>query len=147
VNPSNGPPPRPHPAPGPRETTILVVDDKETNRALIQAMFDGSEDRVLEAADGTTGLGLAQRERLDCSLLDLHTPGLTGFEVLERLEADPRTREIPVIILAASDENLETMERALRGGAVDYLTRPISPMRVAIRVRGATERCRLLQEV
>ncbi len=147
VSPSDWPTQRSHPAPGPRETTILVVDDKEENRALIQAMFDGPEYRVLEAADGTTGLALAQRERLDCVLLDLNMPGLTGFEVLERLEADPRTREVPVIILTASDERLETMERALRGGAVDYLTKPISPMRVAIRVRGAIERRRLLQEV
>jgi CheY-like chemotaxis protein len=69
-----------------------VVDDKEENRALIQAMFDGPEYRVLEAADGTTGLALAQRERLDCILLDLNMPGLTGFEVLERLEADPPAR-------------------------------------------------------
>jgi CheY-like chemotaxis protein len=53
-----------------------VVDDKEENRALIQAMFDGSEYQVLDAADGTIGLALAQRERLDCILLDLNMPGL-----------------------------------------------------------------------
>ena len=112
----------------PRGTTILVVDDKEENRALVQYLFDGPEYRVLEAADGVTGLARAQKERPDCILLDLNMPGLTGFEVLERLEADPRTREIPVLILTASDERLETMERALRGGAVDYITKPISPM-------------------
>jgi two-component system, sensor histidine kinase and response regulator len=147
VNPSDGPTRQAHLAPSPRETTVLVVDDKENNRALIQALFDGPEYRVLEAADGAAGLALAQTERLDCILLDLNMPGLTGFEVLERLEADPRTREVPVIILTASDERLETMERALRGGAVDYITKPISPLRVAIRVRGAIERRRLLQEV
>jgi two-component system, sensor histidine kinase and response regulator len=147
VNPSDGRPPRPHPAPAPSETTILVVDDKENNRALIQALFDGPEYRVLEAADGIAALALARTERLDCILLDLNMPGLTGFDVLERLEADPRTREVPVIILTASDERLETMEQALRGGAVDYITKPISPLRVAIRVRGAIERRRLLQEV
>ncbi len=90
---------------------------------------------------------LAQSQRPDCVLLDVLMPGLSGFEVLARLSQDPRTREIPVIMMTASDDGLDGMERALNGGAVDYLTKPISPARVAIRVRGAIERRRLLQEV
>ncbi len=88
-----------------------------------------------------------QAERPDCILLDLEMPGLGGFEVLERLEQDPRTREIPVIIITAAADSITDMERAFRGGAVDYITKPISPARVAIRVRGAIERRRLLQEI
>src|SRR5688572_27995746 len=79
-------------------TTILVVDDKEPNRLLIRHLFDGPLYRVLEAADGVEGLALAGQARPDCILLDLDMPKLGGFEVLERLAADPRMREIPVII-------------------------------------------------
>ncbi|MGH7326192.1 MAG: hybrid sensor histidine kinase/response regulator, partial [Candidatus Rokuibacteriota bacterium] len=114
---------------------------------LIQHLFDGPEYRVLEAADGLQGVAVAREERPDCILLDLDMPRLGGFEALEQLERDPRTREIPIIILTATDDSLENMERALRGGAVDYITKPISPRRVAIRVRGAIERSRLLQEL
>jgi signal transduction histidine kinase len=130
-----------------RPTTILVVDDREQNRLLIQQLFDSPEYRVREAADGAAGIAQAQAERPDCILLDLEMPGLGGFEVLERLEQDPRTREIPVIIITAAADSIADMERALRGGAVDYITKPISPARVAIRVRGAIERRRLLQEI
>jgi signal transduction histidine kinase len=132
-------------APGP--TTILVIDDKEPNRLLIRHLFDGPQYRVLEAADGVEGLAVAQQARPHCILLDLDMPRLGGFEVLERLAIDPRLREIPVIILTATDESLEAMKRALTGGAVDYITKPISPLRVEIRVRGAIERQRLLREL
>jgi len=127
--------------------TILVVDDHRYVRDMLRALFEGRAFRVLEAADGHEGLALAQSQRPDCVLLDIRMPGISGFEVLERLSEDPRTREIPVIMLTASDETLEGMERALSSGAVDYLAKPISPARVAIRVRGAIERRRLLREV
>lgn len=128
------------------ETTILVVDDREENRTLLRYLFEATY-RVLEAADGTQALALVHRESVDCILLDISMPGLSGFDVLERLEADPRTREIPVIILTASDDSLGAMDRALRMGAVDYITKPIEPRRVEIRVRGVIERRRLLREV
>ncbi len=134
-------------SPEPRVSKILVVDDKEDNRLLIQHLFDGAEYRVLEAADGVEGLRVALEERPDCILLDLEMPNLGGFTVLEQLEQDPRTREIPVIILTATDDSLGAMERALRGGAVDYIVKPISPLRVAIRVKGALDRRRLLREL
>ena len=128
-------------------TTILVVDDREENRLVIRYLFDSPEHRVLEAADGMTGLALARNEHPDCILLDLSMPGLSGFDVLDELARDPRTRETPVIVLTATGDSLESMERVLRAGAIDYISKPISPQRVAIRVRGAIERRRLLREL
>jgi two-component system sensor histidine kinase/response regulator len=142
-----GPNPTASSATGDRVATILVIDDHESNRLLIRHLFDEPGYRVLEAADGVEGLDVVRTGRPDCILLDLSMPGLSGFEVLERLQRDPRTREIPVIILTASGDNLENMQRTLLAGAVDYLTKPISPAQVTIRVRGAIERRRLLQEV
>ena len=128
------------------ETTILVVDDREENRTLLRYLFDATS-RVLEAADGTEALAIVRRETVHCILLDLSMPGLSGFEVLEHLQGDPRTREIPVIILTATGDSLDAMDRALRMGAVDYITKPIEARRVEIRVRGVLERRRLLREV
>ncbi len=145
------PPADPTRAPGPagaqRPLTILVVDDNPDNRLLIRHLFDDARYQVLEAANGGDGLTVADTARPDCILLDLAMPGLGGFEVLERLQANLRTREIPVIILTATDESLEGMERGLLGGATDYITKPISPARVAVRVQAAIERYRLSQEM
>jgi len=71
-------------------------------------------------------------------------PGLGGFEVLERLEQDPRTRGIPVSIITAARRQHCRHGPRLPGGAVDYITKPISPARVPMRVRGAIERRRPL---
>jgi two-component system sensor histidine kinase/response regulator len=127
--------------------TIAVIDDNELNRAVLRYVFEPPDYRVVEAADGLSGLELVRSERPDCVLLDLAMPGLDGFGVLERLRGEPRVREIPVLVLTGQPENSGSMERALSAGAVDYLTKPISPGRVAARVRGAIERRRLLQEM
>lgn len=127
--------------------TLLIVDDHRYVRDMVRALFEGQAYRVIEAGDGIEGLAMAQSQRPDCVLLDVRMPGTSGFDVLDRLSEDPRTREIPVIMLTAAEETLEGMDRALSGGAVDYLAKPISPARMAIRVRGAVERRRLLQEV
>jgi signal transduction histidine kinase len=127
--------------------TVLVVDDHRYVRDMVRALFEGQAYRVIEAEDGTEGLALAQTQRPDCVLLDVRMPGLSGYEVLDHLSRDPRTREIPVIMLTAVDEGIEAMDRALQSGAVDYLTKPMAAARMAVRVRGAIERRRLLQEV
>ncbi len=128
-------------------STIVVVDDDARNRALVRRLFAGPDYRVVEAADGESGLDLIRSVHPDCVLLDLAMPGLDGFEVLERLRVDPRVRDVPVLVLTASAESTGAMERALRSGAVDYLTKPISVERVTARVRGAIERRRLLREM
>jgi CheY-like chemotaxis protein len=126
-----------------RTATILLIDDGEDNRTLLRQVFEHVGYRVLDAPDGAKGLKVAQREPPDCVLLDLEMPGMTGFEVLDKLRQDPRTHDIPVIILTGADDNVQFLERALRAGAVDYLTKPISPVRVAVRVRGVIDRRRL----
>src|SRR5688500_8216298 len=105
-----------------RQHRILVVDDRADNRALLRYLFGPPEFALVEAADGAGGLALAQLEVPDCVLLDLQLPELSGFDVLERIEADPRLRDVPVIIITAMDEPAETMQRALRTGAIDYIT-------------------------
>jgi CheY-like chemotaxis protein len=93
--------------------TIVVVDDNAQNRLVVRYLFEPPDYRVLEAADGIAGLEVIRAELPDCVLLDLTMPGLDGFEVLNRLRADPRVREIPVIVLTASAESTGSMELAL----------------------------------
>ena len=73
---------------------------------------------------GNLGLELARKHRPGLILLDLHLPDLTGREVLERLQADPATAAIPVVVLSA-DATANQIERLLKDGAADYLTKPV----------------------
>ncbi|PIM53535.1 two-component system response regulator [Roseateles chitinivorans] len=126
-----------HPAPIPDPTdgaTVLVVDDTPDNLALMSELLRDRY-RVKIANNGEKALRIAGAEpRPDLILLDVMMPGMDGHEVCERLKADPATRDVPVIFLTArSDVADET--RGLALGAVDYITKPISPPIVMARVR------------
>jgi CheY-like chemotaxis protein len=88
---------------------------------------------------GQLGIELAARHRPDVILLDLHLPDIAGDEVLRRLRADERTSEIPVIVLSA-DAIPTRVERLLREGIVDYVTKPIEIDRFLTAMRRALGR-------
>lgn len=90
--------------------SVLVVDDDEDVRALVRETLAGDGLGVREAADGKEALAAVAAEKPDAIVLDLLMPKLDGFAVLERLQADPETRLIPVLILTA--RRLTTRERA-----------------------------------
>lgn len=113
--------------------TVLVVDDTPENLSLMSQLLKESY-RVLVANSGERALHLALGDAPpDLVLLDIMMPGLDGYEVLARLKADPRTQTIPVIFLTAKSED-EDEEKGLNLGAVDYITKPISPPLVLARV-------------
>lgn len=112
---------------------VLIVDDEPANvRVLAEALQGVYELRF--ATDGERALALVTSHPVDLVLLDVVMPGLDGFELLRRLKAEPATREIPVIFVTARDEVVEE-ERGFDAGAVDYITKPISPPIVRARVR------------
>lgn len=114
--------------------TILVVDDTPDNLALMSGLLKGHY-KVRVANGGERALKLASgREPPDLILLDIMMPGIDGFEVCRRLKADSATREIPVIFLTAKAD-VEDEARGLSLGAVDYITKPISPPIVLARVQ------------
>ncbi len=127
------------PAPTP---TILVVDDNRINRNLLRELLEPAGYKVLEAADGDSGLKLAHSKRPECVLLDIRMPGLDGFGVLERLKQDPVTREIPVFVLTATANQVGDVRRALEGGATGYLLKPLDLPDTLARVHAAIERYR-----
>ncbi|MEI6719530.1 MAG: two-component system response regulator [Betaproteobacteria bacterium] len=114
--------------------TILIVDDAPENLFVLSELLRPLY-RVLAATSGEAGLRVAGNQpKPDLILLDVMMPGMDGYAVLARLQADPATRDIPVVFLtalaAATDE-----EHGLQLGAADYITKPIQPVVVLARVR------------
>ena len=114
--------------------TILVVDDTPDNLTLMSGLLKDLY-RVKVANGGERALRIAEGEDPpDLILLDVMMPDVDGYEVCRRLKADPRTRDIPVIFLTALSE-VEDEMRGFELGAVDYITKPISPPLVQARVK------------
>jgi len=114
--------------------TILVVDDTPDNLTLMSSLLK-DEYKVKVANGGEKALRIAQADQPpDLILLDIMMPGMDGYQVLEQLKSDPRTRDIPVIFLTARSE-IEDERNGLEMGAVDYITKPISPPIVLARVK------------
>lgn len=104
---------------------ILVVDNETNIQKLVKVNLAASGYDVLAAGDGETGLRLAQRERPSLVLLDLRMPGMSGWDVLKALKADPQLKGIPVVLMTASVQHSQE-ERALQAGAAAYLTKPFT---------------------
>ena len=117
----------------PGEATILVVDDTPENIDVMRGVLR-SEYKVKVAINGEQALKLCFSDSPpDLILLDVMMPGLSGYEVCERLKADPQTEAIPVIFVTAMDEVRDEV-RGFGVGAVDYISKPITPEIVRARV-------------
>jgi two-component system, sensor histidine kinase and response regulator len=114
---------------------ILVVDDQADNLALMEAVLEARGFQVKLAPSGATGLAMVQAEEPDIILLDLAMPDMDGFEVLQALQAHPRHRRIPVVILTAHVKEASMVERGLELGATEYLTKPIQMDELVVRLR------------
>ena len=115
------------------KATILVVDDTPNNLALMSGLLK-NQYKVKIANNGEKALRIAQADPLpDLILLDIMMPGLSGYDVIRELKAHPPTREIPVMFITAMSET-EDERLGLELGAVDYITKPISPPILLARV-------------
>lgn len=105
---------------------ILVCEDQDSIRRMIEALVQARGYEVTAVASGAKALDLALQSPPDMMLLDLMLPGqYDGFEVCRRLRADERTRQIPVLVISALDDD-ESRARATEAGATAYYTKPFS---------------------
>jgi putative two-component system response regulator len=112
---------------------ILAVDDEASNLQLLRQILQDHY-RLLFAKDGARALELARQEQPDLILLDVMMPGMSGYEVCAALKANPATASVPVVFVTALTETDDELE-GFEAGAVDYITKPISPPIVRARVR------------
>lgn len=114
---------------------ILVVDDLEANRRLLEAKLGADYYDVITAQRGEEAVQLAKREKPDLILLDVMMPGgIDGYEACRRLKAMPETRHIPVVILTTLDDR-DNRLRGLQAGAEEFLTKPIDDVQLMARVK------------
>jgi two-component system phosphate regulon response regulator PhoB len=113
---------------------ILVVDDEEDIRELVELNLSREGYQILPSDTGERALELVRSRKPDLVVLDLMLPGVDGLEVCKRLKADPDTRHIPVIMLTAKGEEADIVA-GLELGADDYVTKPFSGKVLAARVR------------
>jgi signal transduction histidine kinase/DNA-binding NarL/FixJ family response regulator len=137
----HGAEPRATPAPpaggvAPGDATILLVDDEEANLDLLAAVLrPRGYTRLVRVSDARTALAAFEDARPDLVLLDLHMPHRSGFEVLADLAARvPAAEFLPVLVLTA-DVTAQARERALAGGAHDFVLKPFDRTEVLLRVR------------
>jgi len=115
-------------------STILVVDDNPQNVELMQAYLESLNCTVHVAVDGIDALEKVPKTKPDLILLDIMMPRMSGFEVCRRLKADPKTREIPILMVTALNE-LGDIERGVECGTDDFLTKPINKLELVTRVK------------
>lgn len=124
-----------------RPIRVLSIEDDAAVRQFVRAVLRADGFDVREAADGPSGLAAVRADLPDVVLLDLILPYASGFDVLRSLQDDPRTRDIPVLVLSCQGGEDEIV-RALADGAEDFLIKPFYARELVARVRKVLSRTR-----
>ena len=119
-----------------QQAKILVVDDNAQNRALARETLEDEGYEVILAENGDAGLRAVEAHRPDCVLLDIRMPGTDGFAVCARIRELPEARDTPVVFVTAL-RDVDTVDQALRAGGDDFLTKPVRPTELVLRVQAA----------
>lgn len=130
----------------PGRPTILVVDDNEANRALARETLEDEGYPVVVARSGEEGLCAFAEHRPACVVLDVRMPDLDGPSVCRRIRSTPEGADVPVIFLTAL-RDVETFDRALAAGGDDFLTKPVRPAELVVRIATALELWKLKAEL
>lgn len=113
--------------------TVLIVDDDRDVRFVLGAILNYDGYRVVEAADGPSGITLAEEHRPDVVIMDLRMPGMSGLDAARALRKREETSQIPVVALTADD--LESWEELGRDVFHSFLRKPIEPKQLNEHVR------------
>jgi class 3 adenylate cyclase len=121
---------------------LLVVDDNRVNRLLLGRALEQLGHAVTFAENGRQALDVLRQHRVDLVLLDIEMPEMDGYQTLAALAADPRLREIPVVMMSSVEE-VDSVARCIELGAEDYLFKPVNPVLLRARVGASLEKKRL----
>jgi two-component system, OmpR family, alkaline phosphatase synthesis response regulator PhoP len=122
------------PASAARAPRILIVEDNPQGAELLEAYLADGDWELRTANDGEQTLRQVAEWLPDLILLDVMMPRISGFEVCKRLRADPKTRDIAVLMITALDQPSD-VERAVEAGTDDFLSKPINKAELLLRVR------------
>ncbi|MEA2703197.1 MAG: hypothetical protein QOD63_1142 [Actinomycetota bacterium] len=121
--------------------TVLVIDDDPVILELLRVNFEIEGFDVLTAHDGDEGLELAQSNHPDVVISDIMMPRRDGLQLLSDLKGDPRTEDLPVILLSAKAQKSE-VQHGLDLGADDYITKPFDPIKLIERLNAVVDKPR-----
>ncbi|MDQ1745436.1 MAG: two-component system, OmpR family, phosphate regulon response regulator PhoB [Pseudonocardiales bacterium] len=127
------------PTPDNQLPVALIAEDDRDIRELVTAKLSASGYQVLSFSNGPAALAAANEHQPDVALLDVMMPGISGIEILTRLQKDPRTRSIPVILLTAKSQEFD-IDSGFAVGAADYIVKPFSPRDLVARVNAVIGR-------
>ena len=127
----------------PRKGTILVIDDEEIMREILETLLTREGYDVRVTSSGPEGLDLARTLRFDAALVDIMMPGMDGIATLDELK---RIDEDLAVIIITAYASVESAIMAMKGGAFDYITKPFKNDEVLVVLRNAMERRRLVHE-
>lgn len=114
---------------------VMMVDDEPINMQVLQLHLAAEGyDRFIIVSDSTKAMGILRAERPSVLLLDLKMPEVSGFDILQMVRADNDLKQLPIIVLTASNDP-ETKVRALRLGATDFLSKPVDASELALRMK------------
>lgn len=113
---------------------VLVVDDNQQNLELLQAYLEDVDCQTVPARDGLAALEIVAKDPPDLILLDVMMPKMSGFEVCKRIKNDPKTTDIPVIMVTALNE-FGDIERAIDSGTDDFLSKPVNKLELLTRIK------------
>ncbi|MFZ5445559.1 MAG: response regulator [Myxococcota bacterium] len=118
---------------------VLIVDDERDLASLVEFNLQQAGLEASIALTGEQALSLAKQRVPDVVLLDLMLPDISGKEVCRRLRAEPRTKDVPIVMLTARGEELDRVE-GFEVGADDYVTKPFSPRELVLRIKAILRR-------
>ena len=113
---------------------VLVVDDDEPSLELLQAYLEDVNCKTILAQDGLEALEIISKKTPDLVLLDVMMPKMSGFEVCKRIKNNPKTSDIPVIMVTALNE-FGDIERGIDSGTDDFISKPVNKLELVTRVR------------
>jgi PleD family two-component response regulator len=130
-----------------KKLNVLLVDDKEANLIALAALINRDDINILSTTNPNEALKIAWEHDVAIALVDVQMPDMDGFELVELLKKNPRTKNILVIFVTAISKESRYAVKGLNTGAVDYLYKPLDPFVTAAKVDSFVQLVKVQREL